>query len=191
MVRHTSWSTCTFENALALLASHHYAGTVRRLGVLRTYATRHGAGPLPTEDRALTDALSEPHNPHGPWQGSFRAGWSDRVLLRYALAACGGVDDLALTHLDRVRAGWRVCERYEVSRDDGAWFTDDGAAARFERARDLDRQARFTAALTRATPLYEGVSGGVTDYVRGVERALEAPVAVRAWGPTEAERSGR
>ena len=44
---YTTWSTTTFANAEALLGRR--AGACR-LGVLRTYTTRHGAGPLVTED---------------------------------------------------------------------------------------------------------------------------------------------
>lgn len=46
--------------------------------------TRHGAGPLVTEDVALTGALPDPTNGFGAWQQGFRLGWLDLVLLRYA-----------------------------------------------------------------------------------------------------------
>lgn len=70
------------------------------LGVTRTYQTRHGAGPLPTEDAGVLVRFPERHNGYGEYQGGWRAGHLDTVLLRYAVAACGGVDGLAVTHLD-------------------------------------------------------------------------------------------
>jgi adenylosuccinate synthase len=90
---HTTWSTTTFANAEELAG-----GPVRRIGVLRTYTTRHGAGPHPTEDP--TWDLPEAHNHTGPWQGRFRTGPFDAVAHRYAADVCGGVDEVALTHLD-------------------------------------------------------------------------------------------
>src|SRR5262249_38662415 len=48
---YTTWSTTTFANALELLAE---AGmTAIRLGVSRCFMTRHGPGPLVTEDPTL------------------------------------------------------------------------------------------------------------------------------------------
>ncbi len=73
-------------------------------GVVRAYATRHGAGPFPTEDEALTRALPELHNPDGPWQGRMRVGGFDAVLFARALAFAGPIDRLAVTCLDRIRA---------------------------------------------------------------------------------------
>ncbi|MFI5954413.1 adenylosuccinate synthetase [Cryptosporangium sp. NPDC051539] len=93
---HTTWSTTTFANAETLLAG----APAERLGVVRTYTTRHGAGPHVTADPALDRAVPEPHNDTGPWQGGFRRGHFDAVAHRYAAEVCGGVDALAVTHLD-------------------------------------------------------------------------------------------
>ena len=83
---YTTWSTCTFDNALDLLSE--WGGQAVRLGVIRSYLTRHGAGPFPTEDVDLK--LAEAHNAWGPWQEGFRRGWLDLNLLRYAIeAGCG------------------------------------------------------------------------------------------------------
>ena len=50
---YTTWSTTTFANAEELLAEAGLAGDSTRLGVLRVVTTRHGPGPLVTEDPAL------------------------------------------------------------------------------------------------------------------------------------------
>ncbi|MBW4718378.1 adenylosuccinate synthetase [Saccharothrix obliqua] len=92
---HTTWSSVTPRNARELLGGR----PARVLGVTRTYQTRHGAGPLPTEDPAVRDRFPERHNGTGEYQGAWRAGHLDAVLLRYAAAVCG-VDALAVTHLD-------------------------------------------------------------------------------------------
>ncbi len=97
---HVTRSTTTFANAETLLREAGRAGAGERIGLLRGYATRHGAGPLPTE----TSELQVPpcDNESNPWQGAFRTGWFDAVSARYALAAAGGVDLLGLTNLDRL-----------------------------------------------------------------------------------------
>src|SRR5690606_39153200 len=89
---------------------------VRHFGVLRSYATRHGAGPLPTEDRAL-DALAEPHNADEGFQGRFRRGHPDALLLRYALRAAGPPHGLCVSHMDRLppqAVPLRWCEAYDA-----------------------------------------------------------------------------
>jgi adenylosuccinate synthase len=93
---HTTWSTVTPRNAREVLGGR----PARVLGVTRTYQTRHGAGPLPTEDQTVLDRFPEAHNGTGEFQGAWRAGHLDAVLLRYSVACCGGVDGLAVTHLD-------------------------------------------------------------------------------------------
>ena len=97
---HTTWSACTFANALALVGDA--AASVKKIGVLRVYHTRHGAGPFPTESTKY-DALSAgDHNGQHPWQHSFRSGAFDLVLARYALDVVGGCDGLVFTHLDKL-----------------------------------------------------------------------------------------
>ena len=67
-IPYTTWSTTTFANAETLLAE---AGqTAVRLGVVRSYLTRHGPGPFVTEDS--TREFPEPHNRYGAWQGAAR-----------------------------------------------------------------------------------------------------------------------
>jgi adenylosuccinate synthase len=113
---YTTWSTTTFANAETLLAEAGQAAV--RLGVIRCYMTRHGPGPFVTEDPTLE--FPEPHNRHGAWQGAFRIGHPDAVALRYAVEVVGGVDAVALTHLDvalRSMAGrhpLRLCRAYQA-----------------------------------------------------------------------------
>jgi len=83
---HTTWSDATPAGADAVLASAGIRAPVLRLGIVRAYMTRHGAGPLPTHDSAL-DVLTEPHNEDGGWQGPFRRGHPDAVLLREVFVA--------------------------------------------------------------------------------------------------------
>jgi adenylosuccinate synthase len=184
---YTTWSTCTFANALALLGESAYEGEVTRIGVLRTYAHRHGAGPFPSAVAALADVLPEPHNPEGAWQGRFRVGWFDLVLARYALAAAEGADMLAVTHLDalgRLRSV-QACTRYEV---DPTYVE----ALRLGAFQDLVHQEKLTRVLESARPLYQELALGpdrAAGFVRWIEEALGVPVGLTSSGPTANDKN--
>jgi adenylosuccinate synthase len=174
---YTTWSRCTFENVDELVSAAGAGEGVLRLGVLRPYAHRHGPGPLPTESAELGAALEEPHNGDGAWQGRFRVGWPDLVLARYASAVCGGVDALALTHVDDLarRADWRVAVSYDGRRVVD-WAMTPPA--------DLARRARATDRLAAARPDYQGASAA--DVEDALAAACAAPVRLRSRGPTAA-----
>lgn len=174
---HTTWSTCTARNALHWLrASPH---RVERVGVLRSTMTRHGAGPLPSEAAELSTRLPEPHNSSGGWQGAFRVGWFDPILLRYAMAANGGVDWLALTHVDRAQA--RFVEGYDF--DPTTVSAPEGSPAR------IAQQAALTRTLALAVPTLAPIPDG--DFANWVAHTLGAPVGMTSHGPTHADKRWR
>src|SRR5690606_32336725 len=83
----------------------------------RAHTSRHGAGPFPTEDYALTRLIPEMHNGTNLWQQHFRLGWFDMVMARYALDVVGNqVDYLAVSNLDRFATlpTWQVANEYQV-----------------------------------------------------------------------------
>ena len=94
---HNTWTNTTFENADTLLDEIGCQDRMR-IGCLRSYYTRHGAGPFPTEDNSLD--LPEPHNGNDGFQGKFRVGRFDYQLAAKALEIVKGVDFLAVSHLD-------------------------------------------------------------------------------------------
>jgi adenylosuccinate synthase len=180
---HTTWSTTTLENADRLLDEAGYGGSVTRLGITRAYATRHGAGPLVTEDAGLTRALPDPSNGYGAWQRGFRVGWLDMVTLRYALDVAGPLDELAVTCLDRMAElpDPRVCRRYrydtfEVER-----------LARSPAPRDLAYQERITNSLARCQPILEAIPDRAA-LLRLVESDLGVPIGIVSEGPTAEDK---
>ena len=112
---HITKTNTTFANAYKLLDGAGYQGKITRIGVLRGYATRHGAGPFPSEDETLTRILKDDHNVYDQWQGDFRIGWFDIPLTKYAITANSGVDYIALTNLDRLS----ILETIKVRIDSG------------------------------------------------------------------------
>jgi adenylosuccinate synthase len=172
---YTTWSTTTFANAETLLAE---AGQdAMRLGVVRCYMTRHGPGPFPTDDPTLE--IPEPHNRSGRWQGAFRSGHLDAVALRYAVDVTGGVDAVALTHLD-------VARRHPL----GLCTSYRAGGQRLERItpgpeHDLRHQAELTRMLLGARPEYEQPGD---PWPSVVEQVLGAPVVLESRGPAPTDK---
>lgn len=181
---HTTWSTCTSEWAEEWIRRARLRHTVVRLGILRTYATRHGQGPLPSECPEIQPRLLEPHNDHEGWQGEFRVGWPDPVLSRYAIAANGGIDALALTHLDVLEniSTWK-----HVSAHPGVDLDVDRMPVR-----SLEHQAGLAKTLACSVPTLENLGEADEDsYIAWIESQLGAPVAIASRGPTARDKTFR
>jgi adenylosuccinate synthase len=164
---HTTWTDCTPAVPRALLGDV----PATTLGVIRSYATRHGAGPFPSHDPQWDDALDEPHNLSDGWQGSFRRGPLDLVLLRYALELAP-VDGLVVNHLDRVTRG--VVDSYDL---DGANVDrlEPGAADRLEHRAALARSLARCRPRTHDEPVLSRLQG-------------LAPVLATGHGPTARDK---
>lgn len=96
---------------------HHITGV---LGIVRTYATRVGEGPFPTEMLDKEEGIAELIRERGNEYGSVtrrprRCGWFDAVATRYA-AELNGFDSIALTKLDVLDTldEIRVCTGYQI-----------------------------------------------------------------------------
>ena len=109
-----TWSTTTAKNALDVLMRQGNNHEVTKIGVTRTYATRHGAGPFRISNRDSLKNFND-HNVRNEWQGSFHTAPLSEKELRYAIACNGGIDAMAITCMDhffddRVKAMLvRVC----------------------------------------------------------------------------------
>jgi len=128
---HNTWTNTTFENALTLLGENNFEGDIHKIGVLRTYFTRHGAGPFKTEDESLKPLLPEPHNDDIGFQGTFRVGYMDYTAVNYAIKVCKGVDGIALNHLDIVgaTAQGRNVKKIETITNTPVWIEGYGPTA--------------------------------------------------------------
>jgi adenylosuccinate synthase len=96
---------------------HHITGV---LGIVRTYATRVGEGPFPTEmldsEENMAHLIRERGNEYGSvTKRPRRCGWFAAVSTRYA-AELNGFDSMALTKLDvlDVLDEIKVCVGYEI-----------------------------------------------------------------------------
>ena len=193
---HTTWSDVSPAGADAVLASAGIRAPVTRLGVVRAYMTRHGAGPLPTHDVAL-DALAEPHNDDSGWQGRFRRGHPDAVLLRYAVEAAGPLDGLMVSHLDAIGRATplRWCSSYLGAPEDDTLLCrrDADEAQRIVGLKlggrgDLSHQARLTALLGRVRPVHDAAPvASAAALLERMEDIASCRVRFSSRGPTHAD----
>lgn len=176
---HTTWSDCTPAGAKYLCRG----AEAQTIGVTRAYMVRHGRGPMPTE---RTPTVPEPHNREDGWQGRFRTGPLDCVLLRYALEVCGGVDTLAVTCLDRVDP-MLLCTAYLEDAPPALASSQEGRVRRLHPGapEDLSHRERLGAWLQGVR--CEIVAG---DLAR-LEMELSRPVTIESWGPSARDKRWR
>lgn len=176
---YTTWTDCTFNNAIAILNEAGFAGEIHKVGVIRAYGTRHGEGPFVTQD---TIDLPDPNNTLNPWQGTFRVGHFDTLTLRYALKAIGGVDEIAITNMDRVlfeanRPSIKVCVGYERN---GTKYED----IPFLVNPSLASQIALSIDLHKCKPIYaDEIQFGGLRHVTGL------PLKIVSYGPTAKEKT--
>jgi adenylosuccinate synthase len=193
---YTTWSTTTPCHAMQILKEAEYKGEVEITGVLRSYMTRHGAGPLPTEDRKLNGLSPNEHNERGRWQGAMRYGAFDGVLLRYALECAtkgAAMTSLALTHLDAFarQAGIPFCDEYlfpfPVSEDEvrvrGQCGDSSARMLRPNFEQDLAHQENLARLLQSAEPVQSGSFGNFDQLARYLQQNTNVPIRYGSFGP--------
>jgi adenylosuccinate synthase len=154
------------------------------LGIVKSYTTRVGEGPFPTE---LTDADGEKLGARGNEFGTVtgrkrRCGWFDSMLVRQTVIT-GGVDGIALTKLD-VLDGFeeiKICVSYCL----------DGEEIDYLPA-DANEQAQIVpvyetlegwSGSTRGARRWADLPANAIKYVRRIEELIGAPVALLATSP--------
>ncbi len=160
----------------------------RVIGVTKSYATRVGGGPFPTEqDNENGQHIRDLGNEYGTTTGRpRRCGWFDAVAARYT-ARLGGATSIALTMLDVLSEleTIDVCVAYEL----------DGERIDYFPANVND--------LRRLQPIYESVPGwqadvtgarslddlpvGAINYVRKIEQLIGRKIEFISVGPDRAQ----
>lgn len=198
---HVTKTDITFRNALLLLREMRYAGSVIRIGVVRGYCTRHGNGPFVTEDDRLSALLPDAQNAAHEWQGKFRVGHFDVVAARYALSGLGGIDELAITNLDRLIGlqDLKICTGYELysvgAAADKLFHVDGNIVYRIAVRKHPDRFLQFflTQHLASAKPVYEsfGAVDGenrAREYAELIAKLLHCPSLLLSFGPAAGQK---
>jgi adenylosuccinate synthase len=166
------------------LAPHRITGV---LGIVRTYTTRVGEGPFPTEMLEGEEELGQLIRERGREYGAVtrrprRCGWFDAFATRYA-ADINGFSSVALTKLDVLDAldEIKVCTGYRL----------DG--------REIDSFPAVSQDLHRIEPVYETLPGwktsteGITDidalpaearsYVEFLSHSIGVEIGLISTGP--------
>lgn len=182
---YVTYGACTFAAADALAERLGLAEGVAHLGVTRSYAVRHGPGPMPSEHQPTPSFADEKHNTTGPWQGVVRYGWLDKVLLGYASQVLSALDALMVTHLDRVGTDFAWVERYRVP-PHATLLRPDGSIARVAPS-DLATRELLARELGRAEAVVEPLTLSHrrqgADYAARLAALLEAPKLLGGFGP--------
>jgi adenylosuccinate synthase len=160
----------------------------RVLGIVKSYTTRVGGGPFPTE---LGDATGERLRKVGDEFGATtgrprRCGWLDVVVLRFA-ARVNGLWGMALTKLD-VLSGLdtiKVCVAYEL---DGQRLEElPGELDDFARVKPIyEELPGWKESLSMARTL-EDLPANALRYVRRIEETSGIPVVCLSVGPDRGE----
>lgn len=158
------------------------------LGIAKTYTTRVGGGPLPTE---LTDEVGQGLQGRGNEFGATtgrprRCGWFDAVVVRHAVQV-NGVTSLALTKLD-VLDGCKEVKLCTGYRHGGILYKDMPS--------DLDvltncepvyqRMKGWTASTTGATT-YKQLPAEAKRYLARIEELAKCPIDMISTGSKRAE----
>jgi adenylosuccinate synthase len=144
---------------------HHISGV---LGIVRTYATRVGEGPFPTEmlddEEDTANLIRQRGNEYGSvTRRPRRCGWFDAVATRYA-AQLNGFNSAALTKLDVLDAleEIKVCIGYEI----------DG--------KRVDTFPAVSQDLRQIVPVYETLEGWKIETL-GITKISDLPAKAREY----------
>lgn len=137
----------------------------RVVGVYKSYFTRVGEGPFPTElKNEIGDTIREHGNEYGSTTGRpRRCGWFDAVAARYS-AMLNDIDEIALTLLD-VLSGLdsiKICTGYRLGETVITDFPDNSEI------------------LSQVTPIYEDLKGWKDDITR-IRSYRSLPQAAREY----------
>jgi adenylosuccinate synthase len=182
---HTTWSSINAPAVESVARQFGITAPIDHYGVLRTYLTRHGAGPLPTQDDSLDALLPEPHNLSDGCQGRFRRGHPDAVLWRYALQAVGQLRGLLVSHLDVFQqgVGLKWCDAYAIEQVGGGEEPVD--QLRQSQGRDLGEQFKLTQLLQNVKPRYHPLRMvSDDDFLRNLATITSLPVIFGSYGPS-------
>lgn len=207
---HITQSDTSFHNAEELIKDRVDA-EVFRIGVLRAYSTRHGAGPFVTYDEKLSALIPDEHNSTNDFQGDFKSGWLDFVATRYALKIVGQINGIALSHLDRLRELTEVktCNSYQYCGSENLdileqFFECHSIGDHFQpiitdiklipkdKYTDWSWRQKVTDILQDCRPIYQTLRFGkavfIDYYVEHLETHLKTKIILISTGPTAGDK---
>lgn len=156
----------------------------RVTGVAKSYTTRVGAGPFPTE---LLDATGERIRAAGHEFGTTtgrprRCGWFDAELIRFAVAV-NGITDLVITKLDVLDDfdSIRICTGYTIGGKRVSYAELD--AYDLARVKPIWKEFRGWKSPIGAIRRYRDLPASARHYIEALEREVGVPARLISVGP--------
>lgn len=155
------------------------------IGIYKSYCSRVGAGPFPTE---LKDEVGDEIRERGKEFGTVtgrprRCGWFDTVAARFS-ARINGFSSIALTRLDILDGmpSLKICTGYEL---DGKVIDEFPAGVQaLERCRPILEELPGWTAPTSDVRQRDDLPAEAQRYVDRIEELIGIPVSIIAVGPT-------
>lgn len=182
---HVTGSDVTSGGAHRLLQSIGSTAPTYTLGIVRAYMSRHGAGPLLTEDRELTTKIKEEHNSSQHlWQGAFRIGWFDPLAISYAIHATGGIDGLAVTCIDQILPlpEYKFASSYQNASGQKIVQIAD------QKGHTDEERIEMTKELSALTPNYETIATSNENILSTISATCNTPIVATSHGKTATEK---
>lgn len=191
----TSSSTVAPGALTGLGLGLHAAHGARVIGVAKSFQTRVGAGPFPTEvfgpqAERLRGTGANPWDEFGTTTGRpRRVGWMDTVLLRYAVRV-NGLTELVLTKLDILTGLEKLylCTSYRVGSEtvDAPPFGCD-----LQACEPVYEELPGWQVDVRAARRWDDLPAEARAYVRRVEELTGIPVRHVSVGPEREQMAGK
>ena len=162
------------------------------IGVIKTFTTRVGDGPFPTEmpqkQAALLRGTGEnPWDEFGATTGRpRRIGWLDAVVIKHAITI-SGVDALAITKVDTLDGmeEIKICRSYWV---DG-FISDEmpPTVVEFAEARPIYDTLPGWSENTRGITKFSDLPENAQNFIKHIETLVEKPIMIVSTGPNRSE----
>lgn len=187
---HTTWAQTEPSALIEWLQHMEFQPYI--LGLTRSFMTRHGAGPLPSESADVLDenSIPEDDNGWGRWQGDFRNAPLDLPLLRYSkkILAEGNLklDGISISHLDAFGDGALapvIVSYGGIKEPSKYWSFESDGAADFPRSNSDEFLREMVEPYDPELRHYP-----IDALPLLISRALGAPAVLTATGPKRTDR---
>lgn len=156
----------------------------RVIGVFKSYITRVGSGPMPTElNDGTSDLIREKAHEYGTTTGRpRRCGWFDAVAGLHSIQV-NGISDIALTHLD-IYDGFKslkICTKYKYGNELLDYFP--GSIETLEKCRPVYEEMPGWEEPTSMAKTFDQLPLEAQQYVGKIEELIHCPISFITVGP--------
>lgn len=185
------WGTYPFVTASTVLPGGANAGAgiptskiQKTTGIVKSYTTRVGSGPFPTE---LFDANGKALGRIGAEFGATtgrprRCGWFDAELVRFA-TQISGFTEIALTKIDVLDnfSEIKICTGYELNGKKVNYY--DGDAMFLSRVKPVYKLLKGWQSSTEGITRYDALPANAKKYIEEIEKQVGVPIKYISTGP--------